>query len=611
MASTQDLYYSYHCDLQYPSSPTASSSSTGEPLFVSSALQTSHSYSNPSPYSSDDQLSTVHSKPRPPRLDIAHPYARLYAKKEQVKRRKIWNHALEKSLFSPYELSTIGAPHRRTIYISSLEAHIDRLHAQLLDIGFWPVAFNELDPYKGLNSKTAKSIVAGLQHDASIAKLKLLELERANNGLKGALQRAKGNGLDDCYAVGSLALVADSFHMLNDVMSLLVALYAIKLTSTISTDSRYSYGWHRAEILAALVNGVFLLALCFSISLEALQRFFTAPEHGHAHGHPHTKPPSVLATPSRPTSISGDITPTQKGGRGRSRSPSPSEYSSLYGHPAATRASLVQTANEIALARSPSPTAHRGSLSHQRPLPDTEHPIQSSIVDSPILESESPSLLSTEGTPLLHDQPDDDLHSHGHPGHGHSHAGSMNMRALVLHVMGDALGNVGVIATGLIIWLTEWTFKNYCDPVISLVITVIIFSSALPLVRSASFILLQGVPPTISLDGVRDSILEVEGVLSLHELHVWQLSESKIIASVHVLASRDHDFMPIAVKIRKALHHHGIHSSTIQPEYHHPATGTLEEVLKVNGDSCLILCPTDQACDPVENACCPPPSIEV
>jgi hypothetical protein len=64
--------------------------------------------------------------------------------------------------------------------------------------------------------------------------------------------------------------------MLNDVMSLIVALYAIKLTGQ-QSDHRYTYGWHRAEILAALVNGVFLLALCFSISLEALERFFSTP----------------------------------------------------------------------------------------------------------------------------------------------------------------------------------------------------------------------------------------------------------------------------------------------------------------------------------------------
>ena len=74
--------------------------------------------------------------------------------------------------------------------------------------------------------------------------------------------------------VHSLALVADSFHMLNDVMSLIVALYAIKLAAKQTKSSEYSYGWQRAEILGALINGVFLLALCLSIFLEAVQRFF-------------------------------------------------------------------------------------------------------------------------------------------------------------------------------------------------------------------------------------------------------------------------------------------------------------------------------------------------
>jgi zinc transporter 1 len=221
---------------------------------------------------------------------------------------------------------------------------------------------------------------------------------------------------------------------------------------------------------------------------------------------------------------------------------------------------------------------------------------------SPIpVVTDSPVFINDE-TPLLHDTHADRQHSHG----------SMNMRALVLHVLGDALGNVGVIATGLIIWQTTWKYRYFCDPVISLVITIIIFSSALPLVRSASFILLQGVPSTVSLDEVRDSILNVEGVLSVHELHVWQLSENKLVASVHVLASRNHDFMPVAVKIRKVLHHLGIHSSTIQPEYHHPSTSIPEERMKSPASSsCLILCPADEACNPSENACCPPPSTDV
>lgn len=82
------------------------------------------------------------------------------------------------------------------------------------------------------------------------------------------------------YSVGSLALVADSFHMLNDVMSLIVALYALKLAEDTTRSNKYSYGWQRAEILGALINGVFLLALCFSIFLEAIERMFGSPEVG-------------------------------------------------------------------------------------------------------------------------------------------------------------------------------------------------------------------------------------------------------------------------------------------------------------------------------------------
>src|SRR5579859_4675798 len=57
-------------------------------------------------------------------------------------------------------------------------------------------------------------------------------------------------------------------------MSLIVALYAIKLAARQTTSPKYSYGWQRAEILGAWINGVFLLALCLSIFMEAIQRFF-------------------------------------------------------------------------------------------------------------------------------------------------------------------------------------------------------------------------------------------------------------------------------------------------------------------------------------------------
>ncbi|KAG1783880.1 hypothetical protein EV702DRAFT_1190894 [Suillus placidus] len=186
---TNDSPPPYHYSTQ---SPYVFPQQKDQSSFIKSRLSLSESpVSTSFTDNSSDTSSVEHpsrdNSHRASRFTIAHPYARLYAKKDGSKRRKIWNHVLEKQLFSPQELSTMGAPHRRTIYIASLEAHIDRLHNQLLGIGLYPIPFQRLEPYRGLNSKTAKSMVAGLQHDATHTKLKLLELERSNNNLRKLL----------------------------------------------------------------------------------------------------------------------------------------------------------------------------------------------------------------------------------------------------------------------------------------------------------------------------------------------------------------------------------------------------------------------------------------
>lgn len=79
------------------------------------------------------------------------------------------------------------------------------------------------------------------------------------------------------YLSHSLALIADSFHMLNDIISLVVALWAVNVAKNRNPDSTYTYGWKRAEILGALINAVFLIALCVSILIEALQRIIAPP----------------------------------------------------------------------------------------------------------------------------------------------------------------------------------------------------------------------------------------------------------------------------------------------------------------------------------------------
>jgi hypothetical protein len=71
------------------------------------------------------------------------------------------------------------AAQRRAIYISSLEAHVDELHTQLIDLGLYPIPFAELSQYKGTSSKIVKGVVAGLHADAQFIRSKQAEIERA------------------------------------------------------------------------------------------------------------------------------------------------------------------------------------------------------------------------------------------------------------------------------------------------------------------------------------------------------------------------------------------------------------------------------------------------
>ncbi|KAF8587584.1 cation efflux protein [Ramaria rubella] len=418
------------------------------------------------------------------------------------------------------------------------------------------------------------------------------------------------------YAVGSLALVADSFHMLNDVLSLIVALYAIKLTTS-RADQQYSYGWHRAEIVAALVNGVFLVALCLSIFLEAIERFFNTSEvknpklvvivgswgllsnflglilfheHVHSSGEAHKPKPTILSR-NKKRSIGGASSPETENVIGHVSGDESHRQATMCGHPVATRASLMQAAQNIGY----------GAVSSARSLSRPGR--KDDLID--IDDGQDSKNYQQYTRAKRSNQEARDVHAS--QDHAHSHRnGSMNMHALILHVIGDALGNVGVITTGLVIWLSTWQYKHYFDPMISLVITCIIFSSALPLVRSASFILLQAVPSTISLKDIREDIQEVDGVLSVHELHIWQLSETKIVASVHVRVSPRREYMHVTQDVRRILHEHGVHSCTVQPELI-IAQGALVggKLITEQDERCLVPCPPDQSCD-VDHACCPP-----
>jgi zinc transporter 1 len=405
---------------------------------------------------------------------------------------------------------------------------------------------------------------------------------------------------------------------------------------------------------------VFLVALCLSIFLEAIQRFvepqtvshpqlvlivgsfgllsnilglFLFHDHGHSHGHgnPHTYKSDDLVVAEEGHAHGSDFesptyTITDENGRVADILP---QSITLNGQTTAMPYTNSHDENPRNGGTSPSP--HRksdpscGSRLHHRRTSVSRTRLASAddinihparfrndiIAASRFEDIESGSGSESEdgitiGEPEANDAPTETTHllrpgklhkstspakfAHGqdstlHSGHNHrrpkkdgeksgSHShGDLNMRGVFLHVLGDALGNVGVIASALFIWLTEFSWRFYSDPAISLIITIIILGSAIPLCRAAARILLQAVPVGLNVDDIKADIESIDGIVSCHDLHVWQLNDTKLVASLHVQVSFDFKgegsarYMGIARAIRTCLHEYGIHSSTIQPEF--------------------------------------------
>ena len=218
-------------------------------------------------------------------------------------------------------------------------------------------------------------------------------------------------------------------------------------------------------------------------------------------------------------------------------------------------------------------------------------------------------------------------HNHNKPkkpskgGHGHSH-GDMGMNAMVLHVIGDALGNIGVIVSALVIWLTTWSGRYYADPAVSLFITLIILRSTIPLTSATAKILLQATPDHIDVQDIKEDIEDIPGVVSCHHMHIWQLSDTQLVSSMHIEVSfpiseaNGARYMELAKAARKCLHAYGIHSATIQPEFcidrahHHLPTpvagadGAAGGPVPRQAHACLLECVDD--CE--GKACCSPRS---
>ncbi len=249
---------------------------------------------------------------------------------------------------------------------------------------------------------------------------------------------------------GSLALMADAGHMLTDTASLALAWGAARAARRPADELR-SYGYHRAQVLAAFLNGVLFIAIVAWILFEAVHRLFA---------------------------------------------PVPIEGGAMLG---------------IAVVGL---------------------------------------LVNIGAFFLLHGGDQDNL----------------NVRAAVLHVLGDLLGSVATIAAaGIILW-NGWT---PIDPLLSVLVAALILGSAWKVVRQSAHILLEGTPEHVDVEAIRTALAEqVSAVREVHHVHVWSLTHTRPLLTLHVLIDRQADYRETLAHIKEVLvERFHIDHSTIQIEY--------------------------------------------
>lgn len=249
------------------------------------------------------------------------------------------------------------------------------------------------------------------------------------------------------FWANSLALLADAGHMLADAGSIGLALFAAKLSQR-PPSKKLTYGYHRAEILAATLNAATLLAIGLSILVEAFRRL--------------AQPPQVASGVMLAVAVPGLVV-------------------------------------NLAMAA------------------------------------------------VLH-------------GGGQK---NLNVRAAFLHVLTDTLGSVQVILAALAMMWFGWA---WADPVASILLSGLVMFSGYRVLRETVFILMEGTPAQIDLDQLRQSLLAVEGVVGVHDLHVWLIASDFVAASVHLEVSDSADDS-LLWQVRKLLaEKFDIHHSTVQLE---------------------------------------------
>lgn len=142
--------------------------------------------------------------------------------------------------------------------------------------------------------------------------------------------------------------------------------------------------------------------------------------------------------------------------------------------------------------------------------------------------------------------------------------GNLNLRSAYLHILGDALGSVGAIIAGAVMLLFGW---YAADPIISIIVSLLILRGAWSVLKSTLHILMEGTPGSISIGTVKQVLEGIDGVVDVHDLHVWTITSGIEALSCHLLIKDDRDSQEILQEgITVIERQFGITHATIQIE---------------------------------------------
>lgn len=376
----------------------------------------------------------------------------------------------------------------------------------------------------------------------------------------------------------SLGLISDSFHMFFDCSALLLGL-AASLVAKWKPSDKFTYGFGRAEILAGLANGLFLLFIALFIMKEAIERTFEPPEVHHERLF-------AISVLGFLVNLIG-IFVFQHGGQGHhhhgggSCSHSHSKKSKLnHQHTADYKYDNLHGYSHYA---SPTIVSDNNNHINNNSMPNTSVALEmNGYSNGPSTHAASDLYNSQAHNHNNHHHHDGD-HNHHHHNHHHveqldeepfltdsksssnKHRGQI-MQSVFLHIVADTLGSVGVMISAILMNQFGWMIA---DPLCSLFIAILISISVYPLLRDAIYILMQRVPVELErqLPDCLYKIHQLPGVLNVHETHFWTLNSDTYVGSIKLDIAPQADYRQLMDRSKRLLLSIGVTRAHIHIDY--------------------------------------------